>query len=406
MLECVWDAIVGIKDLIVLCLELLWEILKLEYLLFTEGVVGVASKVYTKVKQFWDQFKWEDVKDALEGWLSNVEHKFFHPNFTERGHFHGYILGYIFAEVVLAIWTGGTVAAAKWSGRLGRFARFINKFKWVAAIIEHGEETAVRAQRITKHLITIRWRFRNADELLEALRVRIGREKPGNFAVRFSRDEVHQMLEKGRALGLSELEIEDMMFIGCREAKRLTPQQVLSEMETYVNVIRARGYPFRFTSKAHFEQFKSALKKGLGDLGLPLDDVRVQGSSLRRATAGDVDIAVFVERAEVHKTLVKSMSGKVRHKELGNIDLTQVDLQDLAKRIADDHALAKATGATPKFNAEARTLMHAVQAGKPRPQEVKGLGKLIETLQGDFGDLDISVMAKDSGFDLSPFMRL
>lgn len=399
VLECVWDAIVGIKDLIVLCLELLWEILKLEYLLFTEGVVAVASKVYTKVKQFWDQFKWEDVKDALEGWLSNVEHKFFHPNFTERGHFHGYILGYIFAEVVLAIWTGGTVAAAKWSGRLGRFARFINKFKWVAAIIEHGEETAGRAQRIARHLIEIRWRFRNADGLLEALTTRIAREKPGKFVVRYSRDDVEQMIAKGRSLGLTELEIEDMLFIGCRNEKAITPDQLMTQMSNLIEV-RRRGFPFRFSSKMQFQEFKAAIRRDLEQLGLPIDDVRLQGSALRTEAARDIDIALFVERAELDRLLVKKFSGKAAYDKVP-INLDGVDLQALANHIeADELSGAK------RYNASARTMMHAVQTGKVRPGDISNLRKVRKGLEDHFGDLDISVMAKDSGFDLSPFERL
>ena len=198
----------------------------------------------------------------------------------------------------------------------------------------------------------------------------------------------------------ADAEIEDLILVGSRKAKRLSADELVEQMSDLAKVTRPRGYPFRFASKAQFDEFTAKLKAGLNDVGLPLDDVRIQGSAMRSRAAKDVDIAVLIDDSQVDTLLVHQFSGGVR---LSGESVTfgVSDLPDLVRRIEADKLLG-----TKRFNAPARTLAFAFKARKIRPQDVAGLRALKKALEAAFGELDISVISKGSGFDLQPFLRI
>ncbi|MFD6352981.1 hypothetical protein KHQ06_06615 [Nocardia tengchongensis] len=72
--------------------------------------------------------------------------------------------------------------------------------------------------------------------------------------------------------------------------------------ESLVNLaeVRQRGFPYLFDSKAHFEETKVAVLEAAGMRGINPDDVEllVQGSSVHKPLAGDVDIALVVSAAK------------------------------------------------------------------------------------------------------------
>ncbi|MGW2664133.1 hypothetical protein ACWCW7_24495 [Nocardia tengchongensis] len=71
----------------------------------------------------------------------------------------------------------------------------------------------------------------------------------------------------------------------------------LNESLSNLAVVRERGFPYLFESRAHFEETKAAILEAAGMRGIDPSDVEfvVQGSSVHKPTAGDVDIALIVD---------------------------------------------------------------------------------------------------------------
>ncbi|MFD7846756.1 hypothetical protein ACFV4K_27960 [Nocardia sp. NPDC059764] len=77
----------------------------------------------------------------------------------------------------------------------------------------------------------------------------------------------------------------------------------LNESLANLAEVRTRGFPYLFDSKAHFEEAKAAVLEAAGMRGINPDDVEllVQGSSVHKPSAGDVDIALVVSVAKFDK---------------------------------------------------------------------------------------------------------
>ncbi|MFJ4656142.1 hypothetical protein ACIP5Y_33140 [Nocardia sp. NPDC088792] len=71
----------------------------------------------------------------------------------------------------------------------------------------------------------------------------------------------------------------------------------LNESLANLAEVRRRGYPYLFDSKKQFDEVKSAILDVAGKRGVDPADVEVvvQGSSLHKLTAGDIDIALVVD---------------------------------------------------------------------------------------------------------------
>jgi hypothetical protein len=158
----------------------------------------------------------------------------------------------------------------------------------------------------------------------------------------------------------------------------------------------------------------------------------VQAPQEAGAPAGktwDVDLAIMLEPPDFVKRMVETFKGKVKYidKAKGNVEIeiekmTQAQLEELAMKInAEDvarktaRAEAEARGEKPAemektYNSDAYTFANAIVTGKANPGRrwSKDIAELRDRLTKEFNlpQLDLSVIAKRSGFDSSPFLVL
>ncbi len=174
----------------------------------------------------------------------------------------------------------------------------------------------------------------------------------------------------------------------------------MEQMKDWAQVVRKRGYPHRFKTLEEFRDFSRNLLDGLHRAGLPIDDVRIQGSALRTSKAKDVDVAAFVDKAAFGELLSAyfhqkiAMSGQKLSLEGKSYD----ELLDLARDIGSNSA---------KYNAHARTFEHALKTGviNSKSPIVKPLKELAASLASTYPHLNletVSVLIKGGLFDLTP----
>jgi hypothetical protein len=122
------DLFVGIYDII----KLAWDI----------GKSLVTGEIITDAKKLFDDIaslKYEDVKNALLGWLDD---KWNNPNTWDRWHFRGYVVGYIIMEIVMMFFSGGIATAVKAAGKGAKIAKLIAKFPTVIKMLKAAEAVA------------------------------------------------------------------------------------------------------------------------------------------------------------------------------------------------------------------------------------------------------------------------
>jgi hypothetical protein len=149
VLECVWDTLKGFVELIGMLWDLLVGLLKLIGLCISGEIVNATASTYQRAKQIWEALSWELVGDLISktvaGWIDGIKEKWEKGSWLERGHFVGWVIGYIIAEVVIAIYTAGGVTAVKLTGRLAEFVNFLRKFKPLEQVIVAAEESLEKA---------------------------------------------------------------------------------------------------------------------------------------------------------------------------------------------------------------------------------------------------------------------
>ena len=237
------------------------------------------------------------------------------------------------------------------------------------------------------------------EAVVKRVKARIA-EDPAKFGLVYSEAELDAIIAKGKELGLSSSVIEDMIYTGSRKAKAISAADLMQEMENWGNVVSKRGFPYRFADLEQFKAFSKDLIDGVRSVGLPVDDVRVQGSSLRRPTANDVDLAVFVEQSVFDKLLIDRFHARIA-KAGAKIPLTGKTHAELAALAADIEANPGA------YNAQAGTFQNAVKTGiiSSKSDIIKPLKAVREAIATKYPHLNIeaiSVLLKGGKFELKP----
>lgn len=238
--------------------------------------------------------------------------------------------------------------------------------------------------------------------MFEALQRRVGAE-PNKFTLQYTKADIQNLMTRGRELGLDDKVIEDLLFTGSRASKPISANDLMRQMENYALDVRPRGYPYRFNDSESFERFRAGLLDGLQQVGLPTNDVRVQGSSLRNPNAKDIDIAIFMDDASFEQKLTQFFSGKVKRQgaPIALDGMSRDRLAELVEQIRQDDL-----NQTGSFNALARTFANAFHSRKIRPEDVPGLKAIKRQLESEFGEMDVSIMSHGGNFDMDPTMRL
>ncbi|MFI9507022.1 hypothetical protein [Nocardia sp. NPDC052566] len=230
------------------------------------------------------------------------------------------------------------------------------------------------------------------------------------FSFSYSRAETARVIWNGKRLGLDNKTIEDLIRIASREAKPITSRQLIEQMNNWVNVVQPRGYPYRFTSLAEYEGFKTALLGNTQRAGLSTENIFVQGSSLRTPAARDIDIAIFVSEQKFDSMLIGNFQGKVALKPTATTPRTPIQLEELSH--SELVELAQHIKSNPSmYNADAKTFMLATLKGlfNSKTKGFNSLRDAAKAMQQSHPDLNIetlSVALRHGEFDTLPALRI
>jgi hypothetical protein len=228
--------------------------------------------------------------------------------------------------------------------------------------------------------------------------------QPGKFTQKYSEKEVADLLEKGKKLGLTSNETEDLIFIGQRTHKPINADELARQMDDYVNVVKASGTPYRFRSPQEFVQFQTELKDQIKGAGFSTSDIRIQGSALRKPTAADLDVAVFIRDAEFDQILVKRFSQRIT-KDGMKMDLSKMTSPELKQLALDIQANPRS------FNSQGDTfanamLQRSISSKSDISASLKGAKAAIAKAYPHLNIEAISLMTPGGALDLQPFLRI
>lgn len=238
------------------------------------------------------------------------------------------------------------------------------------------------------------------DAMLKRLKERFGKQAD-KFRLDYTDAEINEIVKKGKELGLSDKLIEDLIYTGSRIDKAISAADLMKQMENWTSEVSKRGFPYKFTDMAQFEAFSADLIKGVREAKLPTNDVRIQGSALRKPGADDVDIAVFVEESAFDKLLVDRYNERAALADGTKIDLAGKSHNELVK-------LGQDIEANPKnYNGQARTFMNAIKTGiiNSKSDIIPALKAVKNFMAGKYPNLNIqtvSVLIKEGLFDVKP----
>jgi LysM repeat protein len=413
VLESIWDLLTGIVDLV----KLVWDIIKSVF----------TGQFLSDLKGLWELVSSLSPSQLIDAGIQAFLSRWNASDFLRRWHFRGWVVGYAIAEILMAVVTG-SAALVKWAGKAGKFSRLISKFPKVLKLAERVTEVSKRVpgetlkrikqivSRSSEHLPTkphLPPSEKPKDQVLEAveaaakqwlkrlehLKSRIARQAD-KFKLIYSEAELKAIAKRGQELGLSDHLVDDLIFTGSREAKALSAMELMEQMKEWAQVVRKRGYPHRFKGLEEFQEFSRKLLDGLHKAGLPIDDVRIQGSALRTAKAKDVDVAAFVDKAAFGELLTAYFHQKIA--------MSGQKLSLKGKSYAELLELVRDIGANPaKYNAHARTFEHALKTGviNSKSPIVKPLKELAASLASTYPHLNletVSILIKGGLFDLTP----
>lgn len=221
------------------------------------------------------------------------------------------------------------------------------------------------------------------------------------FSLKYTDGELDAIVKKGKELGLSDRVIEDLIYTGSRTAKAVSALDLMQQMDNWANVVSSRGFPFRFADLAEFQQFSRDLLDSVQSAGLPADDVRIQGSSLRKPGANDVDLAVFVDEAKFDKILIDRYNERITLKTGEKISLAGKSHAELA-RLAEDIAAAP-----DRYNAQASTFQNAMKNAiiSSKSDILKPLKAAAAAIAAKYPGLNIeaiSILIRGGAFDIKP----
>jgi hypothetical protein len=236
---------------------------------------------------------------------------------------------------------------------------------------------------------------------------------PDDF-VSYEPDELERLASAGQALGLDFRTLVDFLFVGSRKKKRRQPEVLLSQMINWTQVIKLRGFPFKFKDKTLFVEFSKFTIELVGSIGLPCDRIQIKGSSLRSAVAKDVDVAIMVH-CEVYAGLLRKKFSDKKIKEIDEID--EIKEKDITKY---DYKAFEILAAQlerivvePKSNA--KIFLTLIRAGLMRSDwlymknENGPLLQVEKKIQAEYEILNIEhliVAVTGGAFDLEPSLTL
>ncbi|WP_228819031.1 hypothetical protein [Nocardia transvalensis] len=243
-------------------------------------------------------------------------------------------------------------------------------------------------------------------EIVDNVRAKIAKD-PDRFALTYTDKEIRALIDQGQRLGLTDRNIADLLHTGSRIKKPIAADNLTRQMHNWAKIVAERGYPYRFENSDHFNMFATDLERALREVGLGDVDPFIQGSSLRKPEADDVDFAIAIDRDRFNEILIDRYDGRIAPKTADGKPGEPMPLRGLGRdeiRELSDRILA--AGKTGYTN-QALTFANAVRSGiiKSTHDISKGLKQVGKEIKQKYPELnieDISLVVPGSLFDSSP----
>ena len=130
----------------------------------------------------------------------------------------------------------------------------------------------------------------------------------------YSPEQLQRLTKVGAYYGIDPDTLIDLLYVGSRNKKPISADKLEEQMFFLTQVIIPRGYPFKFDNQEQFVAFSNTLIDKLNEEGVVSTNVCVQGSSLRKPDAGDVDIAVVISKEQFAAVVRGYYNGKLKTK--------------------------------------------------------------------------------------------
>lgn len=126
-LESLWDILVGLGDLAVMA----WDILK----------SLVSGDLLSDARGLWDELSGLAWDELVQGWIGAFDQKWNHEDLLAKWHFRGWVIGYVIAEVVMLVWSGGVIQGIKWAGKAAKASKLLRSLPRVTRFADAARDT-------------------------------------------------------------------------------------------------------------------------------------------------------------------------------------------------------------------------------------------------------------------------
>ncbi len=261
----------------------------------------------------------------------------------------------------------------------------------------------------------IKTKFATLKAVVDNVKSRV-RRNSGKFAYNYSDQDAAQIYDAARDRGIADNVTADLMYTGSRTRKPRTATVLIQEMANWQDVVLERGYPHRFDDEETFGDFSARLHALLDEKGLPHDDVRIQGSSLRSALAGDVDIAVMVTPAYFMGFMVGKYAGRFKYHDEHAEEAKRgqpVDFTTMSYRgfVEMGHQIIDKKGKIYKSTSNARKTAYVIVQGliSGKDNRLPDLKAVTVKFASEFPEQNVeavSMVVKGGEFDMEPSMNI
>jgi hypothetical protein len=248
------------------------------------------------------------------------------------------------------------------------------------------------------------------------------------FPMIYDDAELDGLVDFSKSVSLDKEQFHGIVLTGCRDAKPRSAEQLKDQMHNWKNVVSGpQGHPFKFDNQRQYGEFKTALTNLVkqcelpGEVKLPTNDIRIQGSSLRTPLADDVDIAVCVTKEQYRdicagrfqKHFWPEGQQKGQEKPLTKAELQQLTYEQMV--VVANKVLAKQPCGyvlTGGKGSDLRSAANYILSGKLDGKVKTFIPPLYEVTQEikkvypQLGIESVTVILIGGPFDLQPSLRL
>jgi len=256
----------------------------------------------------------------------------------------------------------------------------------VLEMINHFSSNGLNNIQIKNIII---WARSNVNNVSSLLTTRV--QSTNGFSIKHTVEQLEIILIKAKGLNLTSKEIDDLLFISCRDSNPINANKLMQQMDDWVNEIKLNGYPYKFVSTKEFNDFGVVLKSVAANFNLPLNKFYIQGSTLRNRNLneiGDIDIAILVNNIEFDALTKHFIDMSISPTNISKIqaDVPKGIIRDVNMRMNQN---TSGTFRGHFYNAFENSIF------KTTPMDYFGIEKV-----------NISIVKITGNFDVSPYLKI